>query len=121
MTVMDNDDPADPSVREPRVIDPPESVWLVYGDLECDASHHECCASGEVTWCEDPQFAVDVRYTRTDRVGELVSAAIAAERDMWRKLLLGPHLYRGDCPDSANWHARDPKCKACRALGEWKA
>lgn len=80
MTVMDNKDPADPSADEPRVIGSPDAIWLVYGKLERDNTHAGCCAAGEVTWCEEAQFAADVRYTRTDRVGELVCAAMAAER-----------------------------------------
>ena len=66
MTVMDDEDPADPSQHEPRVSDAPETVWLVYGDLEHDDTHANCCASGEVTWCEDAQFSADVRYLRAD-------------------------------------------------------
>lgn len=66
MTVMDNEDPADPSPHEPRVTGAPETVWLVYGDLEHDDTHANCCAIGEVTWCEDAQFPADVRYLRAD-------------------------------------------------------
>ncbi len=83
MTVMDNEDPADPSPHEPRVTGSPEAIWLVYGDLEDDATHAECADSGEVTWCEDAQFPADVRYTRTDVVAERVRAAVAAERERW--------------------------------------
>ena len=50
----------------PRVTDPPDDLWLVYGDLEHDDTHANCCASGEVTWCEDAQFPSDVRYLRAD-------------------------------------------------------
>ncbi len=81
MTVMDNEDPADPSPHKPRVTGSPEAIWLVYGDLEGDATHAECADSGEVTWCEDAQFPADVRYTRTDLVAERVRAAVAAERE----------------------------------------
>ena len=63
-------EPADPSGYEPSVTGSPETIWLVYGDLECDDTHRECCASGEVTWCEDRQFDSDVRYVRED-VSEL--------------------------------------------------
>ena len=66
MTVMDNEDPADPSLHEPRVTGAPEAVWLVYGDIEHDDTHANCCASGEVMWCEDAQFPADVRYLRAD-------------------------------------------------------
>jgi hypothetical protein len=66
VTPMDEEDTVEPSAHEPRVTDAPEAVWLVYGDLERDATHRECCESGEVTWCEDAQFAADVRYLRAD-------------------------------------------------------
>ncbi len=86
MAVMDNEDPADPSAHEPRVTGAPAAVWLVYGDIESDATHRECCDSGEVTWCEDAQFPADVRYTRTDLVAERVRAAVAAERERCAKV-----------------------------------
>jgi len=82
MTVMDNEDPADPSVHEPRVTGAPETVWLVYGDLDRDATHRECCDSGEVTWCEDAQFSADVRYLRADLLYQLareIASTIDAE------------------------------------------
>lgn len=85
MTVTIDEDPADPSVHEPRVTGSPEAIWLVYGELEHDDTHANCCTESEVTWCEDAQFAADVRYTRTDRVGELVRAAAVAERERWIK------------------------------------
>lgn len=66
MTVMDNEDPADPSAHEPRVTGAPETIWLVYGELEHDDTHANCADSGEVTWCEDAQFPADVRYLRAD-------------------------------------------------------
>lgn len=87
MTVMDNEDPADPSVHEPRVTDAPQTVWLVYGDLERDATHRECCESGEVTWCEDAQFAADVRYLRADllyhEAWQIAGEALGPLRRLW--------------------------------------
>jgi hypothetical protein len=80
MTVLNNEDPADPSAHEPRVTGAPEAIWLVYGELEHDDTHANCADSGEVTWCEDAQFPADVRYTRTDLVAEIEAAAKAAER-----------------------------------------
>jgi hypothetical protein len=85
MTVMDNEDPADPSVHEPRVTGSPEAIWLVYGELAHDDTHAELCSHEGVTWCEDAQFAADVRYTRTDLVAERVLAAVAAERERWKR------------------------------------
>jgi hypothetical protein len=83
MAVMINEDSADPSVHEPRVTGSPDAIWLVYGDLEQDATHAECSDRGAVLWCEDAQFAADVRYTRTDLVAERVAGAAAAERERW--------------------------------------
>ncbi|MCA3225993.1 MAG: hypothetical protein ING52_10850 [Burkholderiales bacterium] len=87
MTVIDNEDPADPSPHEPRVTGSPEAIWLVYGELEHDDTHANCCRDGEVTWCEDAQFPADVRYTRTDIVAERVRAAVAAERERCARLV----------------------------------
>jgi hypothetical protein len=86
MTVMNDEDPADPSVHEPRVTGSPEAIWLVYGELEHDDTHAELCSHEGVTWCEDAQFAADVRYTRKDLVAERLLAAVAAERERCAKL-----------------------------------
>lgn len=42
----------------PRVTDAPADVWLVYGDLDRDATHWECCRDGEVAWCEDKHYDI---------------------------------------------------------------
>lgn len=87
MTVMDNEDPADPSVHEPRVTGAPETIWLVYGELDCDDTHANCCASGEVTWCEDAQFVTDVRYLRADllyhEARQIAGEALGPLRRLW--------------------------------------
>ena len=92
MTVMDNEDPADPSVHEPRVTGSPEAIWLVYGDLEHDDTHGECCRSGEVTWSEDSQFPADVRYVLASKaeaeIAHLCSLvdALRLERNVLQKI-----------------------------------
>lgn len=58
----------------PRVTDAPADVWLVYGDLDRDATHWECCRGGEVSWCEDKQYDSDVHYVRGDRYDDLRTA-----------------------------------------------
>jgi hypothetical protein len=58
----------------PRVTDAPADVWLVYGDLDRDSTHLECCRSGDVGWCEDKQYDSDVHYVRGDRYDELRTA-----------------------------------------------
>lgn len=46
----------------PSLTGAPDSIWLVYGDIDRDTTHHECVRSGEVLWCEDKQFPADQRY-----------------------------------------------------------
>lgn len=58
----------------PRVTDPPDDLWLVYGDLEHDDTHWNCCRNGEVNWCEDKQYDSDVHYVRGDRYDDLRTA-----------------------------------------------
>ena len=58
----------------PRVTDAPADVWLVYGELEHDDTHWNCCRDGEVSWCEDKQFDSDVHYVRGDRYDDLHTA-----------------------------------------------
>lgn len=82
MTALDDEDDADSRANEPRVDGSPDVVWLVYGDIEVDDTHRECCASGEVTWCEDSQFPSDVQYLRADS-DELVALRKDAERYRW--------------------------------------
>ena len=75
----------------PRVTDPPAEIWLVYGELEHDDTHRECCASGEVTWCEDGQFASDVRYVRGD-IAQPADAELARLRAECDDLHNGIHI-----------------------------
>ena len=56
-------DETDIDPAPPRVTGSPESIWLVYGDIDSDATHSEC---HEVMWCEDGQYASDVKYVRED-------------------------------------------------------
>lgn len=49
--------------ENPVIIDPPESIWLVYGDLMRDTRHCDF-PEEEITWCEDNQFDGDVKYIR---------------------------------------------------------
>jgi hypothetical protein len=55
----------------PRVTDAPADLWLVYGELEHDDTHWNCCRDGEVSWCEDKQYDSDVHYVRGDRYDDL--------------------------------------------------
>lgn len=44
----------------------PETIWLVYGELERDDTHANCYREGDVGWCDETQYASDVRYVRAD-------------------------------------------------------
>ena len=44
----------------------PETIWQVYGDLERDDTHANCYREGDVGWCDETQYASDVRYVRAD-------------------------------------------------------
>ena len=52
----------------PKITDAPAAIWLVYGDIERDATHQECSRNGDVGWCEDKQFVSDVEYVRADTI-----------------------------------------------------
>ena len=56
------------------VTDPPADLWLVYGELEHNDTHWNCCRDGEVSWCEDKQYDSDVHYVRGDRYDDLHTA-----------------------------------------------
>lgn len=58
--------------KQPSILNAPEEIWLVYGDIEYDSDHSEC---NEVTWCSESQYPADVRYVRADTV----------ERSGWTK------------------------------------
>lgn len=82
-------------IQPPKVTGSPERIWLVYGDIERDCTHFECCRDGEVTWCEDGQFSSDVQYVRADALtaqaatiaeqAAQIEAAIPAMREYARK------------------------------------
>ena len=110
MLVTDNDFSA-PAVQEPKVTDSPAEIWLVYGDLEHDDTHSNCYRDGDVGWCDEAQFAGDVRYVRADvaeaardaavvdaleRSREYDDALVAAERAAqqaeFARKLLAAHL-----------------------------
>lgn len=75
----------------PKVTGSPETVWLVYGDLEHDDTHENCYFHGEVTWCDRAQYPADVRYLRADllyhEARQLAAQEVAAERSRIASLL----------------------------------
>ncbi len=46
-------------MANPKLIDPPEKIYLQVGDLDRDAKWAEC---DEVTWCEDKIWPTDIEY-----------------------------------------------------------
>lgn len=96
------------STLPPKISGAPETIWLVYGELEHDDTHAECRRSGEVTWCEDKQFDSDVRYVRAD-------SPLLAEIDRLKaqvaELESKAHFYKRRCDAIQNWqgHMRDPE------------
>src|SRR5574337_475272 len=103
MTTMNNEDPADPSVHEPRVTDAPAEIWLVYGEL--DDTHANLSRHGYVAWREDQQYPSDVAYVRADITADLLDAV----RAMLMQLTQGrPILERDACVT----HARRAYVKA---------
>lgn len=46
---------------KPRVLNPPDRIYLNYGDLDEDCKHEDCA---EVTWCADKIGNSDVEYRR---------------------------------------------------------
>ena len=85
---MKQDQATSPDVEDgegtapPRVTDAPADIWLVYGELEHDDTHWNCCRVGDVSWCEDKQNNSDVHYVRGDRYDDL-----CAEIERLRKKL----------------------------------
>lgn len=57
--LMDAKETVDDAQGKPVIIDPPESIWLVYGDIDESLHHRDC---HDVAWCEDQQFDSDVLY-----------------------------------------------------------
>ena len=72
---------ADPAVQEPKVTGAPETIWLVYGELERDDTHLNCYRDGDVGWCDEAQYPADVRYVRADIADAAVAAALERRRE----------------------------------------
>ena len=57
----------------PTVTGSPDEIWLVYGDIERDATHAEVQFLGAVSWCGDQINDSDVRYVRADIADRLTA------------------------------------------------
>jgi hypothetical protein len=65
-------------MRKPRVLNPPERIFLQVGELDEDWEFDEAERSGEVTWCADSQFDTDVEYRLVKRRKRATSPQDAA-------------------------------------------
>jgi hypothetical protein len=54
-------------MKKPKVIDPPETIYLQIGEIDEDVKWADEWACGEVTWCADRQFDCDVEYRLVKR------------------------------------------------------
>lgn len=97
MSTFDHDDPADPSPHEPRVTEPLDRIWLVYGELEDDETHATLYRDGDISWCQDQQYPSDVAYIRAGIVDDLLGAVHA----MLVQLTQGPVFERDACVTQA--------------------
>jgi hypothetical protein len=77
----DGDEECVPPVA--RVLNPPDSIWLCYGDLWDGSVEHNDLMSHDdaVTWCDIQQDAADVQYVRADLSALAVEQATAGLRD----------------------------------------
>lgn len=123
-------DPVDPNA--PKVTGSPDSIWLVYGDLDEDAKHDEF---DEVTWCGSRVGNADVRYVCAD----LASRASSSQPSLFEveverlresgvsisEIVRALVAYAGPLDDPAiGWQGRYPsrlelfQCEKCGAEHE---
>lgn len=66
------------STPDPKVTGSPESIWLIYGEIDTDTAHDEC---HEIGWCDEPLDSADVRYVRGDVADRQAAEAEALRRE----------------------------------------
>ncbi len=54
------------NIRYPKIINPPENIFLVYGEIDKDESHENLQQSEEVCWSDEMSSYSDVMYVRSD-------------------------------------------------------
>lgn len=54
-------------MKKPRLLNPPERIFLQVGELLEDWEFSAAERTGEVTWCEDQQYDTDVEYRLVKR------------------------------------------------------
>ena len=91
-------------MSDPMVTGCPESIWLIYGEVDTDTAHDEC---HEIGWCDEPLWPADVRYVRGDVADRHAAdaAALRRERDA-----LAARLAEIEAQEPAAWvpiHPRD--------------
>ena len=111
-----------------KIHNAPDTIWLVYGDIEQDCNHGDC---DEVTWCTAPQYEADIEYIRASEVAgdkaELAALRVEVERLQARvaELEEAVAIEREACAqicDSVNNHDNPMTASDCaaaiRARGE---
>jgi hypothetical protein len=58
-------------MSDPKVTGSPDEIYLVYGDIERDATHEEVWRHGDIGWSESRVYRSDVKYVRADRIEAL--------------------------------------------------
>ena len=101
-------------MSEPQVLNAPDRIWLVVGDIGDDARFPELA---EVTWCDHAIGDSDVPYVRAD----LHAAAEARVRELTAVLDFVATLYEEANPmtvtvDERLNQAYDMRCAARAAL-----
>lgn len=86
------------------------------------AGRHRVILSINISDEQRVRDAAFVAACSPDRIARLLDALEEAQRDAERvravALQAVSHTYEGDCPDSLDRNRRDPKCPACRILGD---
>ena len=87
-------------MSKPRVLNPPERIFLQVGEIEETCEFDECNRSENVTWCQDAQFDTDVEYrlVRPSKYRERPVAATTASQ-------------------SINAEGLEPPCECCGGSG----
>ena len=73
-------------MTEPRIIDPPDRIYLIVGEIDHDVEFSDC---SEVTWSSFAEYPTEIAYVRADAV-----LAILARADELASLVGGEKLFR---------------------------
>jgi len=81
-------------MSDPKVVNAPERIYLVTGDLF--GPDVEFSDLAEVTWCEDQQFDTDVPYVREDLHVAEVERLRQRNRELEAEVANWRHIMRDD-------------------------